>query len=161
MYFKMTPKRSMDEIFADVFTGGFCSSAELEYAAASIAGGDRLTQIRAVGIIIAKGNENQKRVAFGILEQLITSPDVLSINEEFVALEILMQFRRDFHFAEPFLNFVLHASKSATPELRCNASVIFMNLAKHNQIAKNALEKLTEDSDESVRRNAITGLNSL
>jgi len=157
----MTPKRSLDEMFVDVLAGGSCSRAELEYAAASIAGGDRLTQIRAVGITIANGNENQKRVAFGILEQLITSPDVLSINEEFLVLTILMELRRDFHFAEPFLNFVLHASKSAAPELRCNASVIFMSLAKHNQIAKDALEKLTEDSDESVRRNAVTGLNSL
>jgi hypothetical protein len=157
----MTPQRALEDVFVDVLAGETCSNAELEYAVASVTGGDRLTQIRASGVILAKGNDNQKKVAFAIIEKWITASNALSIEEEFLILVILMQLRHSFDFTLPFLKFVVHASKSGAPELRCNAAVILMGLAKQNQIAKDTLERLASDTDESVRGNALTGLKSV
>lgn len=74
---------------------------------------------------------------------------------------ILMQLRHKLDFTAAFLNFVLRASKSAAPEVRCNVAVILMSIAKHSEIAMDTLKRMTSDADESVRHNALHGLSAI
>jgi len=150
--------QTLANIFVEVMSGTHCSHIDLEYVLGECWSNNCLRRIKALGIVLAIGNENQKARAIGTLEEMLNVGEIRTVESEFALIVVLLQLRKSLTFSLPFRDFVICASKSTSPELRCNAAIILADIAGYDAAAKNALERLANDKDESVRHNAITVL---
>ena len=149
---------NLDNLFLEVLSGTGHPKIDLKSILKEAQSNDSLRKTKAYGIILAMGDEKQKATAICALEEMLNSDSNYTTEWEFIFLIILLQLRKAIMFTLPLREFVLYASRSKSAGLRCNASIILGDMAKFDVIAKNALENLADDSDESVRHNARTYL---
>ena len=85
-------------MFVEVLSGTACSHVDLEYVFKECCSNDCLTRIKALGVVLAIGNENQKAKAICKLEEILNAGEIHTVESEFALTVVLLQLRKNLAF---------------------------------------------------------------